>query len=112
MSTKEQIERDLIEYLDREPNLSRNDRIVYLRAVLTKHLEINQLEHVINNHDLMVIIGGAKNIQANVKVPLNITNKRVLGNDIVHVSILESFIGYLNRMNLLKKLTKFDYTEK
>lgn len=112
MSTKEQIERDLIEYLDKEPNLSRQDRIVYLRSVFTKHLEINQLEHVINSYDLSTIISQAKGIQSNVKLPMRITKKQVDGHEIVHVSVLEAFIRYLNKMNLLKKLTKFDYTEK
>src|ERR1019366_32919 len=109
MSTKEQIDKELMEYLNKEPNLSRNDRITYLRAIFYKHLEINQLEHVINNYDLHVILGDAKGIHANIKLPMNITGKRVAGHEVVHVSVLESFVRYLNSMHLLKKLTKFDY---
>lgn len=112
MSTKDQIERDLIEYLEKEPNLGRHDRIVYLRTLFIKHLEINQLEHVINNYDLTTILSNAKSIHINARMPMYITGKQVSGHEVVNVSILEAFMRYLNKMNLLKKLTKFDYTEK
>ena len=111
MSDPQQLEREIREYLEKEPNLRREDRLAYLKAIFNKHFEFNKLEHCVNTYDLNEIISGAKNNYSNKRVPVRITKRQVDSSELPHLAIIESFIGYLNRNHLLKKLVKFDYTE-
>lgn len=111
MSDPQQLDRELRDYLEKEPNLRREDRLIYLKAIFHKHFEFNKLDHVVNKGDLYEIISGAKNVFTNKRLPLRISRKDVDQSDLPHISVIESFIGYLNRMNLVKKMIKFDYTD-
>ena len=111
MSDPQQLDRELREYLEKEPNLRREDRLIYLKAIMNKHFEFNKLEHVINGNDLFHIISTAKNNYTQRALPVRISRKQVDSGEATHVSVLESFISYLNKSNLLKKLVKFDYTD-
>lgn len=109
MSDPHQLDRELIEYLEKEPNLRREDRLIYLKNILHKHFEISKLEHMINGQDLFDIISGAKTAYSKFNLPIKITKKRIESNELVNVAMIESTLSYLNKMNLLKKLVKFDY---
>lgn len=111
MSELEEIERDLREYLDKEPNLRREDRLEYLTAIFNKRSELMKLPHVVNYYDYFNMLSGAKNLFIRMKLPVRITGKQLEPPDATHIATLETFIGYLNKNNLLKKLVKFDYTE-
>lgn len=111
MSNPEQLDRELREYLEKEPNLRREDRLIYLRTIINKHLEFGKLEHLVNSGDLHDIMSGAKNNYTNKRLPVRITRKQLDSTEATHISVLESFISYLNRNNLIKKLVKFDYTD-
>jgi hypothetical protein len=111
MSDPQQLDRELKEYLEKEPNLKREDRLNYLRALMNKHLEFNKLEHVVTSQDFYEIVSGAKNNYSNARLPVKITKRQMDGNELTHIAMIESFIGYLNRMHLTKKTVKFDYTD-
>lgn len=111
MSDPQQIEKDLREYLDKEPNLSRADRLVYLQTIFHKHLEIGKLEHLVTSQDLLLIFSDATRNYVRMKVPTKVGNKVLEQHQSVHIAVLESFIGYLNRMKLLRKLVNFDYKD-
>lgn len=111
MSNPEQLDRELREYLEQEPNLRRDERLVVLKNIMHKHLEFNKLEHVINNYDLFSIISRSKSEYSSFKLPMKISRKQVDSSDLPHVAIIESVLSYLNKMSLLKRLVKFDYTE-
>lgn len=111
MSNPEQLDRELREYLEKEPNLRREDRLNYLKSIINKHLEFGKLEHVINNRDLFDIMSGAKAAYTNFRLPLKVTKKQVDSSELTSMAVIESALSYLNKMNLLKKLVKFDYTE-
>jgi len=110
MSNIQQLDTELKEYLEKEPNLRREDRLSYLRAIMGKHLEMSKLEHVVNNYDLFSIISGAKTAYSRLNLPIKITKKQVDSSDVPSVAMVESVISYMNKNNLLKKLVKFDYT--
>jgi hypothetical protein len=109
MSNPDELDRELREYLQKEPNLNRGDRIAYLRTIFNKHLEFNKLEHSINYRDMGDIIAYAKSTFTQFKMPLNISGRVVDTSESPQVAVIESTISYLNKMNLLKKLVKFDY---
>lgn len=111
MSDPQQIERDLLDYLEKEPNLRRVDRLAYLRTIFNKHLEVNQLEHVVTSQDLMLTISDAKKHLVKSKLPVRIGNKQLDYAEAIHVAVLEAFILYLGRMKLVRKIIKFDYKE-
>lgn len=111
MSDPQQLDQELREYLKKEPNLRGEDKLNYLRTIFNKHLEFNKLEHVVNSGDLFEIMSAAKNDFSNRRVPVRVSKKQVDSGDVTQISVMEAFIGYLNKMHLLKKKVRFDYTE-
>lgn len=111
MSDPDQIEKDLREYLEKEPNLSRGDRLTYLKTIFHKHLEINKLEHLITYQDVFLILGEARQQFIRLKTPVNITRKILDSHEAVHIALMEAFILHLNSKKLLRKLIKFDFRD-
>lgn len=111
MSDSECLERDLREYLEKESNLNRTDRLFYLKVIFNKHFEISKLDHVVNSNDLFDIISIAKSNYNKQNSNLFVTKKKLDSNEAIHVSLIESFIAYMNKNSLLKRLVKFDYRE-
>lgn len=111
MSNPEQLDRELREYLEKEPNLRRDERIVFLRAIVNKHLEFNKLEHVVNSVDFSNIVSNSKVEYVKLRLPMKISRRQVDNSDLPHVAMIESVISYLNQNHLLKKLVKFEITE-
>ena len=111
MSDPQQIEKDLRDYLEKEPNLSREDRLAFLKTVFNKHLEITKLDHLVTYKDLFVIFADARNFMVRTKFPMSVSKKQLETSETAHVAIMEAFILYLNRMKLLKKLVNFDFRE-
>ncbi|HXN74971.1 MAG TPA: hypothetical protein VN855_00580 [Candidatus Acidoferrum sp.] len=111
MSDPEQIEKDLREYLNKEPNLSRADRLTYLQTIFHKHLEINKLEHLITYKDLFIIFSEAKTQYIKLKTPVRISKKALEPSEAVHIAAFEAFLLYLGRTKLLRKIVKFDFKE-
>lgn len=112
MSDPKQIEQELREYLEKEPNLNRADRLAFLQTIFNKHLEVTKLEHVVTYRDFFNIVSEAKRGYTKVQLPITLSRKEVAPNDTAHVVMIESFISYLSKMNLLKKVVKFDRTDR
>ena len=110
MSDPNHLDRELREYLEKEPNLRREDRLVYLKTIFNKQSDISNLEHLITNKDYFDLVAGAKSQFTNLAVPLYITNKQVESGEVRLVAIMESLLVHLNKSGLLKRLVKFDYT--
>lgn len=111
MSDPDQIAQDLRDYLEKEPNLRREDRFLYLKTIFDKHFFLSRLEHTITRIDFLNIISAASSFYAKQKMPMYISRKQMDNIETTHVAMIESFISYLNRMNLLKKEVKFEYLE-
>src|SRR5271166_6479739 len=111
MSDPQQIERDLRDYLEKEPNLSRADRLAYLQTIFHKHLEVNKLEHLVTSGDLFLMFSDAKHHHIRAKSPVSVGKKVLTQPESVHVAVMEAFLLYLGRMKLLRKIVKFDYKE-
>lgn len=109
MSDPAQIEQELREFLEIEDNIRKGERLTYLMAIINKHFAMDKVEHMIIDYDLTDIISGAKSAYPKATMPMYIS-KREFGNvEFNYVLVLESFIGYLNKNKLLKRLVKFDY---
>lgn len=109
MSDKEQVEREILEYLAKEPNLSRDDKARYLRALFNKHFEFEKLAYMINYHDFHDIVSNAKGGYLQVKP--RISSRNLYPTEIAHAAMIQSVISHLNSKGLLKKFVKIDFTE-
>lgn len=109
MSDPAQIDRDLRDYLEKEANLRREDRLNYLKTIFTKHLDLDMLTHVVNAQDLFHIVSTSKQNFTALKLPLYVSGKRLEHGEVLGVAMIDAFVSYLNRMSLVKKLVKFDY---
>jgi hypothetical protein len=108
MSNSEQLDRELREYLEKEPNLARNERLIFLRSIFSKHLEFNKLEHVITNNDFINFINDSKVEYAKLKLPMKISKRSVDSSDTHHVAMVSAVLNYLNKNSLLRRLVRFD----
>lgn len=110
--SESQLESELREYLSKEPNLGRNDRFPYLMAIFQKHMEFRRLDHLLNYKDYFNILSEAKSFYTKMTLPISLTTKELEPNESLHIAIIETFIRYLNRNDLLKKQIVLDYTKK
>ena len=111
MSDPKIIDQDLRDYLEKEPNLSKGDKLKYLQTIFYKHQEITNLDHVVNYRDLFQIFQNARMYMVKTRFPVRITKKELETSEVAHIAIMEAFTMYLNSMNILKKLVKFDYKD-
>jgi hypothetical protein len=107
MSNKEQVERDISDYLEKEENLTENDKRKYLRALFEKHFEFDKLDHLLNYHDFHDIISMAKTNYNNVK--LEISGRQLYPSEVSQVAIIEAVATHLNAKGILRKIVKIDY---
>lgn len=111
MSNKEQVDKDLREYLAKADNLRNEDKMSYLRALFDKHFTFTKLDHLVIKHDLFGILSTAKTNFTKQGIRPSISGKQVDQSELVHLAVIESFISYLNKNELLKRQVKFDYTD-
>lgn len=67
---------------------------------------------LISIKDLFYMISTAKDQYCKLPSDLNISNKKVDEGDFKHISLANSVLVWLNSNNLLKRLVRFDYTDK
>jgi hypothetical protein len=108
MSNPDQLDRELREYLEREPNLGTNERLLFLRSIFSKHLDFNKLEHIINTTDFANIINTSKVEYANLRLPMKISKRLVDNTDYPHVAMINSVISYFNKHSMLRRTVRFD----
>lgn len=110
MADMEMIEQELRQFLEQEPNLSKQDRFVYLKAIFDKHFAMEKTDHLLTSNDFNAIISYAKSQFIHTNLPLRITKKEVYPSEVPQVLMIESVIRYLNGLSILRKIVKFDYT--
>ena len=109
MADPKQIEQELKEFLEKDNNMRKSDRLAGIMAIINKHHEIDKIDHMINHSDISHLVNTAKASYAQTTMPMYVSKKEVYPSDANYVLMLESFIGYLNKNKLLKRLVKFDY---
>lgn len=112
MANLARVEEDLHEYLTKEPNLRREDRVKYLKAIFQKHMETDSLQHVISARDLFTLVSIAADRAASCPAYVEISGEKVSGHNPIHIGMIESFIGYLNKHSLLRRGVGFEYGKK
>lgn len=108
--SKEKIVQELREYLNKEPNMLRSDRMESLTQIVDRHLFERNRTHVINRIDLLQMISNGGDKIAKMKMPVFISDKQMDQSEVRHVAMIEAIIGYMNRHGLLNREVNFDYT--
>lgn len=113
MNIEHDIEVDINSTLEQLESQSFNDKKETLRILLKKYSHLNSVGHSLDYYDLTSIISRAKTIMANKKMPSFLGKKvrKVPQNEEANLCMIESTISYLNKINCLKRLPKFDYRE-
>lgn len=112
MSDPKEVETDIREFLIKYPHMSHEDRIKYLMAVFDKHFIFQKLDYVLTYHDFFDIVSSAKQRYPQLKTPMMISKRDINGHDLAHVALIESIVSFLYSRELLKKMIKFDYTDR
>jgi hypothetical protein len=110
MSNTETIEKELRQYIEDSANLTSQDRYVYLKAIFDKHFAMEKTEHILTMNDFQSIISYAKSQFVQITLPAEVSKRDVYPSEVPHLMIIESVISYLNKLKILKKLVKIDYT--
>lgn len=110
---KEQLNSDIIRFLENIKNQTKNDQIKTLKQMFDKHIHLNNSDYLMDSYDLNRIIGSAKSKFANdnLKIYLGERKVKVPPGDVANLLVIEATIGYLNKIGCLKKLPKFDKRE-
>lgn len=110
MSARDEMKVELAKYLAKEPNMVQSDRREYLNGVVDRFFDDRSRIHEINRIDLLQIISNGGAHIAKMRLPIQISNKDIEMNDVRHVAMVESIIGYLNKHGLLVGEVRFQYT--
>lgn len=110
---KEQLEVDILRFLENIETQNTSDKIQTLRHLFDKYLHLSQAELLLDAHDLSVIINNAKSIFATQSVPihLGVTKRPVGPADLPNLCVIEATVAHLNKKDCLKKMAKFDKRE-
>ena len=110
---KEQLEVDILRFLENIETQTASDKIQTLRHLLDKYIHLSQAELLLDAHDLTVIINDAKNIFATQAMPVHLgaTRRPVGPADLPNLCVIEATVKHLNKKDCLKKIAKFDKRE-
>jgi hypothetical protein len=110
---KEQLEVDMLRFLENIETQNASDKIQTLRQLFDKYIHLSQAELLLDSHDLTVIINDAKNRFATQSMPVHLgPNRRPVGAmDLPNFCVIEATVGHLNKKDCLKKMAKFDKRE-
>jgi hypothetical protein len=111
MADPKTFEQELNEYLHKEDNLRREEKIRYLMAIFHKHQQMDSLQHVISPRDLHDIISIAAHNAATGAYKVTISGKEMTGHNPIHIQMIEAVVGYLNKHSLLKRTVGFEYSK-
>jgi hypothetical protein len=113
MGLNDDVHRDVIETIECLESQCHSDRITTLRLLLEKYIHKNRATHLMEYRDLHSIIENSKGILANMSLPKSLGYgsliKEVPQDNLVHLCLVESAIGHLNRIDCFKRVPKFDY---
>jgi hypothetical protein len=110
---KEQLDVDILRFLENIETQNSSDKIQTLRHLFDKYIHLTKAEHMMDAHDLSVIINDAKNIFATQPMPIHLGAVKRLVNaaDLPNLCLIEATISHLNKKDCLKKMVKFDKRE-
>lgn len=110
---KEQLEVDILRFLENIETQNTSDKIQTLRHLFDKYIHLSQAELLLDAHDLAVIVNNAKSIFASQSMPVHVgPNKRLISPvDLPNLCVIEATIEFLNKKDCLKKMIKFDKRE-
>lgn len=111
MSAKEEVEREIREFLSKHDNMIPQDRVAYLMAIFDKQLLFSQMEYQVQNFQVQNILNNAKSIMGGMTLPVIISEKEMEPGQTGQIAVVESILQFLNGNGLLKKIVKLNYSK-
>jgi hypothetical protein len=108
MSTSEEIEKDIAEYLLKEQNLTKQGKRELLRSMFQKHFLVSNSELLLTRHDLSEIRSNAIQNFMKLSLPVSISGVRLTETEANHLCLFEAFTQFLNQQDALNRRPKFD----
>ena len=72
MSSKEELRKEILAFLEIEGGMTRLGKQEYLQALLSKHFVISDGDLVLDKHDFNMIVSGAKDVMGKIPLPASI----------------------------------------
>jgi len=101
--------------LDERLSFSEKERKENVCLSLMNKIEIARIDpkdEMVKFSDFDSIVSIAKENYSRLGTEIFISNKKVEENYLTYLCFLEAFTSWLNRKNLLKRLARFDFTDK
>lgn len=110
---KDQLDVDILRFLENIETQNFSDKIQTLRQMFDKYIHLSKSEHMMDAHDLSIIINDAKNLFVTQPMPVHLgsTKRLVSAGDLPNLCLIEATISHLNKKDCLKKMPRFDKRE-
>ena len=108
MSSKEELRKEILAFLEIEGGMTRLGKQEYLQALLDKHFVISDGDLILDKYDFTLIVSGAKDVMAKIALPTSIGGKAVDAHEVNVLCCVEATIQVLNGKGAFRKLPKFN----
>lgn len=110
MSSRDEIELELRQYLEKHDNMINQDRVKYLLSIFDKHFTFSKMEYEMQAHEVNNIISMAKSFAGKQTLPVVVSGRYLEPSAAPNVALIESTISFLNSQDLLKKIVRINYS--
>lgn len=111
MSSREEVQRDIDEFLEKQDTLNREARKALLFALFDKHICLSKSDLMLDLRDLHEVKSIASSRMSSIALPAQISGKEVYQEDLRSIVLLESFGMQLNKHQALRRVPKFNFTQ-
>lgn len=108
MSDKEQIRKDIQQYMDEEEQLTRLAKRELLQSIFDKHFVLSEGDLVLNKHDFNKIVSDSKRIMSSMTLPAVIGSSSVDAHEVNVLACIEAAVQVLNSKGAFRRLPKFN----
>lgn len=108
MSTKEQIRKEILAYLEIDESMNKNSKAEYLQALLDKHFVMTEADLILDKYDFQSIIRESKSIMSTITVPAKIGNYVVDQYELSAFCLMEAHTQILNSKRAFLRLPRFN----
>lgn len=107
MSIKREIELEIINFLERQDNLNKDDKRETLLNIFIKHLHLQDSEHLLGKYEFLSMVDRAKGSIVGREVRIELEDRELSYEEKNMLTIMEACIVELKRSGALNKNVKF-----
>ena len=104
---KEELERDIKDFVDKIDKMNDNDKLEALRNLFIKHLHLEEAEHFMNKFNFNAILASAKSHFVDLSNATHIDESKLTPEQLPNYCVMLATIGELRKEKVLHKVVKF-----